>query len=79
MNPNCESVNTIKVKANSATTALTLNSLRVICVRCGKPRNPDEAACCLKIGPYDLTERPEKMTQTEDKQEKVFNKLPPPD
>ena len=78
VDPNRETMTTLKVKANSATTTLTLNSLRVICIRCGKPRNPDEAACCLKTGPYELNEKPEKITQEDDKREKAPEKLPPP-
>ena len=38
----------LPLKPNSATTTLTLSSLRVICVTCGKSRHPDEVACCLK-------------------------------
>ena len=36
------------LKPNSATQMLELNSLRIICVKCGKSRDPNEVACCLK-------------------------------
>ena len=37
-----------QLKQNSATHVLELNSLRIICVKCGKSRDPNEVACCLK-------------------------------
>ena len=70
-----ETTTTLKVKANSATQSLTLSSLRVVCIKCGKLRHPDEVACCLKTGPYQLDEVPlPKMTQTQVK----IERLPPP-
>jgi len=39
------------LKPNSATELLELSSLRIICVKCGRARDPNEVACCLKPSP----------------------------
>ena len=64
------------IKANSATTTLSLSSLRVICVKCGKPRNPDEVACCLKTNALQETKEAAGTSKTnsvkEDKEDDHF-------